>query len=74
MNENETEYSIEEYAITVEGNIEKGSHKNFLKLTARGSMEYSVSFAFMYNSNYSPSTSLSPQSPLMPSASSVAMS
>ena len=39
MNENETEYSIEEYAITVEGNIEKGSHKNFLKLTARGSME-----------------------------------
>ena len=39
MNENETEYSMEEDVITGEGNMEKGSHKNFLKVTDRGSME-----------------------------------
>ena len=39
MNANETEYSMEEDVITGEGNMEKGSHKNFLKVTDRGSME-----------------------------------
>ena len=39
MNANETEYSVEDDAITGEGNVEKGSHKNFLKATACGSME-----------------------------------
>ena len=39
MNENETEYSIEEYAITGEGNVEKGYHRNFMKVTDCGSME-----------------------------------
>ena len=39
INSNETEYSIEEYAITNEGNVDKLSRKNFLKVTARGSME-----------------------------------
>ena len=39
MNEYETKYSIEDYAITGEGNVERGSHKNFIKVTARGSME-----------------------------------
>ena len=39
MNANETEYYIEDDAITGEGNVERGAHKNFLKVTARGSME-----------------------------------
>ena len=39
MNANETEFSIEEDAITGEGNVEKGAHKNFLKVTACGYME-----------------------------------
>ena len=39
MNANETEYSIDKYVITGEGHVNKGSHKKFLKVTARGSME-----------------------------------
>ena len=39
INENETEYSIDRYAITCDGNVGKGPHKNFLKVTASGSME-----------------------------------
>ena len=39
MNANETEYPIEEYSIIGEWNVEKGSHKNFLKVKTRGSME-----------------------------------
>ena len=38
-NSNETEYSVEDDAITGEGNVEKGYNKKFLKVTARGSME-----------------------------------
>ena len=39
MNTNETAYSIEEYTITGEGSVDKGAHKNFLTVTARGYME-----------------------------------
>ena len=39
MNANETEYSVEDDAITGEGNLERGSHNNFLNVTYRGSME-----------------------------------
>ena len=39
MNANETEYSIEEDAITCEGNVEKASHKKFLKVISCGSMD-----------------------------------
>ena len=39
MNANETEYSIEEDAITGEGNMKKRPHKNVLKVTASASME-----------------------------------
>ena len=39
MNSNETEYSIEEYSITGEGNVQKVSHKNFMKVTDCGYME-----------------------------------
>ena len=39
MNENETEYSVEEFTITCEGSVEKGPHKNFLKVAASGYME-----------------------------------
>ena len=38
MNANETEYSVEGDAITGEVNLDKGYHKNFLKVTACGSM------------------------------------
>ena len=39
MNANGSECSIEEDFIPCEGNVEKGTHKNFLKVKARGSME-----------------------------------
>ena len=39
MNANKTEYSIKEYYVTVEGNLKKGSHKNFMKVTASGYIE-----------------------------------
>ena len=39
MNANETEYSIEEDTITGEGNVEKVSHKKFLKVISCGSMD-----------------------------------
>ena len=39
MNANETEYFLEDDAITGEGNVERGAHKNSLGATARGSME-----------------------------------
>ena len=35
MNANENEYSVEDDAITGEENVEKGSHKKFLKVTDR---------------------------------------
>ena len=34
MNVNETEYPVLDYAITGEGNVEIGSHKNILKFTS----------------------------------------
>ena len=39
MNANESEYSVEEYTITGQGNEEKGPHKKFLKVKASGSIE-----------------------------------
>ena len=39
INANETEYFVEDYEITGERNLEKVSHKNFLKVTDHGSME-----------------------------------
>ena len=38
MNENETEYSIEEDSITRECSVEKGFHKKFLNMTDHRSM------------------------------------
>ena len=38
MNENETEYYIEDYSVTGEDNVDRGSHKKFLKVTSRGSI------------------------------------
>ena len=39
MNANETEYSVEDDAITCEENVEKGSDKKILKAKACGSMQ-----------------------------------
>ena len=39
MNTNETENSKEDDAITVEGNMERGTHNKFLMLTSYGSMD-----------------------------------
>ena len=39
VNTNETEYSIEEYAITGEDNVERVSHKEFMRVKAHGYME-----------------------------------
>ena len=39
MNSNKTEYYVEGDAITDEGNMEKGYHKNTMNVKSRGSME-----------------------------------